>query len=536
MSGRPRWYPKRLLDIGVQGDTEWKLIDTSSCSPASPSYMTLSYRWGSLPALKLTRSTAQAFHCGMPFLNLPQVYKDTVKVAHWFSVRYLWIDSLCIFQDSYEDWEKESSVMQDIYANSACNIAATASMNPEGGLFRRRRLEDVQPRYLRATLICSDEENYCIFDASYWDRQVATSPLHRRGWVFQECLLAPRVLHFGEDQILWECSMDRKCEAFPRGVPLLRSLRNSGMFSRSVDLDLQTTSSLSRHAFEFWNKIIESYSLCELTKPSDKLVALSGLAHLFQAATGQEYVAGVWKSRLQEFLDWRVYKPRAKVSTYCAPSWSWASIGGPVQPCGITNGSIYLLSVLDVNVSHSMIDPLGRVLSGSIVVKGLVIEISYHTSDHEGSLRRIEADGKSFLAHIYGDTLNTHFEDETRVYCLALKCYPVHKGNFFHDLALMGLLLHRESQTASEFSRIGHFHLMGTDSIEKFGIRISREKGSPPGYSTVDSSVIKIIWEGWQQSSEYEETVFHIHSRTGDFWPAQIGRIWGFRCLMLTPR
>ena len=495
MSGRSRWYPKRLLDIGVEGDTEWKLINTSNCSLASPIYMTLSYRWGSLPTLKLTRSTAQAFHCGMPFLNLPQTYKDTVKVARRFSVRYLWIDSLCIFQDSYEDWERESSAMQDIFANSACNIAATASINPEGGLFRRRRLKNVQPGYLIASLLCSDEEKYCIFDALHWDRQITTSPLHRRGWVFQECLLAPRVLYFGEDQILWECFMDKKCEAFPQGVPLLRTLKDLEMFSRSLNPNLQTTTPpLSQNAFDFWNKIIESYSLCELTKPKDKLVALSGLSHLFQAATGQEYIAGVWKSHLKEFLDWRVYKPRAKFSSaYYAPSWSWASIDGPVQPCGITNDKVYLIDVLDAEVLHSVVDPLGQVFGGSITVKGLVIEASYRSSGNEGSLRRLEADDKSFLAHIYGDTLDTHFEDGTRLSCLALSCYPVHNGNYFYDLALMGLLLQREPQTASEFSRTGHFHLMGIDAIEEFGIRISRENASPLGYSIVDFLVITII-------------------------------------------
>ena len=126
-------------------------------------------------------------------------------------------------------------------------------------------------------------------------------------------------------------------------------------------------------------------------------------------------------------------------------------------------------------------------------LKVFVLKTSYHTSAHEGSLRRLEADGKSFLAHIYGDTLDVHFGEGTYFYCLALKYYPVHKGNFFHDFALMGLLLQQEPQTASEFSRIGHFHLMGMDAIERFGIRISRENAPPPGYSAVDSSVIKII-------------------------------------------
>lgn len=217
---------------------------------------------------------------------------------------------------------------------------------------------------------------------------------------------------------------------------------------------------------------------------------------MFQAVTGQEYIAGLWKSHLVEYLDWRVYKPRAKISSeYRAPSWSWASVDGPVQPCGITIGSTYLVNVLKVNVSHSKIDPLGQVLSGFIVVKGLVVETSYHSVGHEGSLRTLSADNKSFSAHVYEDNLNIHFRDRDIVYCLALKCYPVYNGNFFENLALMGLLLHRKSQSTSDFFRVGHFHLNGRDAIRKFGVYIYRKTESSTRYSLVNSSVIRLFLE-----------------------------------------
>jgi len=88
-----------------------------------------------------------------------------------------------------------------------------------------------------------------------------------------------------------------------RHIPLIRTLKNLELFSYPADTNTNTNSPLSRDAFEFWNQIVDAYSQCELTRSNDKLIALSGLAHLFQAVTGEEYIAGLWKSRLKESLD-----------------------------------------------------------------------------------------------------------------------------------------------------------------------------------------------------------------------------------------
>ena len=66
-SKRSKWHLTRLIDIGAKDDREWKIINTSERSLASPNYVILSYQWRSSPALKLTCSTTQAFYRGMPF-------------------------------------------------------------------------------------------------------------------------------------------------------------------------------------------------------------------------------------------------------------------------------------------------------------------------------------------------------------------------------------------------------------------------------------------------------------------------------------
>ena len=98
-----------------------------------------------------------------------------------------------------------------------------------------------------------------------------------------------------------------------------------------------------------------------------------------------------------------------------------------------------------------------------------------------------------FSAFVYCDTSDTHLEGGTLVHCLALKSYPTSYGGFSDNSALMGLVLQRESETASELSRIGHFHMNGVDAIERFGIYISSENTPLLTYSTIESSFIKII-------------------------------------------
>lgn len=38
-----------------------------------------------------------------------------------------------------------------------------------------------------------------------WHQEITGAKLCGRGWVFQERLLAPRVLHFAKRQLWWEC-------------------------------------------------------------------------------------------------------------------------------------------------------------------------------------------------------------------------------------------------------------------------------------------------------------------------------------------
>jgi len=99
----PKWFPTRLLNIGVTGDLEYRLLITSDDIFEPVDYMTLSYRWGDLDFIKLTCANIEELRLGKAISELPQTFIDAIVVARYFSIRYIWIDALCIFQDSKQD-------------------------------------------------------------------------------------------------------------------------------------------------------------------------------------------------------------------------------------------------------------------------------------------------------------------------------------------------------------------------------------------------------------------------------------------------
>lgn len=219
-SSTSKWLPTRLVDIGFEGDHQWRLIETAEeTTDTAQSYMTLSYRWSLHPRLLLLSSNLESFQFGNPIEQLPLTFRDAVVVARHFGVRYLWIDCLCIIQNSDNDWEAEAPMMRDVYANSLCNIAASASRDPDGGLFRERDPKKIRPWMVKSTLSSGSMEKHFMLSCGYWETQLMHGGLHERGWVFQECFLAPRVLYFAKNQVLWECSETHGCEAFPEGIP-----------------------------------------------------------------------------------------------------------------------------------------------------------------------------------------------------------------------------------------------------------------------------------------------------------------------------
>ena len=51
-------------------------------------------------------------------------------LTNYLKFEYVWIDALCIMQDSRDDWAMEAQVMHQIYENSECTLSRSTISAP----------------------------------------------------------------------------------------------------------------------------------------------------------------------------------------------------------------------------------------------------------------------------------------------------------------------------------------------------------------------------------------------------------------------
>lgn len=388
--------PSRVLDVGPpDGAVEPFLLE--SCESAGL-YTTLSHCWGGEVPLTTTTTTLESRKLCILYLSLPRTFQDAVIMTRKLRIRYLWIDSLCILQDSRADWEKESTVMGEIYASGYLNIAARGATNAGSGCFISRVPEPPACRLIYESPDRSATGSMYIRDPSYQIERLKDAPLDKRGWVLQERLLAPRIVHYGRQQLYWECSevtsrqdgkhYDVTTDDLRAGVNFKQSLdfNATGPFSSIVDPPMPDKQSQPRQViaarFLQWYNVVAEYSTRRLTFSTDKLPAIAGIAKAFHTRFDATYIAGLWKEDLIAGLAWTLGSPGAEVISGTLPTWSWARWKGDIRFWSQTIG--LPLRVLDDSCSLvtlecaplSPLNPYGDVCA-KLYVRGRILLVTY---------------------------------------------------------------------------------------------------------------------------------------------------------------
>jgi hypothetical protein len=241
------------------------------------------------------------------------------------------------------DWRSESGKMASVYTNAVMTIAIDSSEDSDGGCFRpidlakslpgAIRLEGTLSNGMPTTLIVPeiiDAMKGGDFDTG--PKALTRAPLSTRAWAYQERILSPRIVHFTNDTLIWECRKE------------YQSLWNilSPPTPNGVIRDAKKRTLLDRWYLE----VVLEYSGRHLTFETDKLPALAGLARIFHALLQLPYLAGIWvdPDNIGHALSWKPVCPnmfnldeywRTTNDSGC-PTWSWASMA-----CGASyNGSV----------------------------------------------------------------------------------------------------------------------------------------------------------------------------------------------------
>ena len=212
-----KYVPSRLLDLQPEGMEVGSFVLLEATKGQSHySYACLSHRWGGVQPLKLLLNNLDHFKRGMSQSKLPETFRDAAKVCGWMGIRYLWIDSLCIVQDSEIDWIQASTCMGRVFRNSVLTIAATSAANCTSGLFCQR-----DPFLHKATYLTQGSNDpsektpnrRIVVDPWIWQDEVELSAWNCRAWVLQvssHCIAENVLLIYelgkasvAKDSLLW---------------------------------------------------------------------------------------------------------------------------------------------------------------------------------------------------------------------------------------------------------------------------------------------------------------------------------------------
>lgn len=195
--------PIRVLDVGsIANDRICLLVSKDR----KTRYAALSYCWGGKQEVVANEGSWEAMTRGIATSMLPKTIQDAVTVTRKLGLQYLWVDSLCIKQDSIEDWASESSKMGDVYGKATVTIAAAGASTCSAGCFIQdssnpaRFIEEIRLRLpdLSIGAIALRVQNSYSYDT-------LEDPLNQRAWALQERLLSPRLLIYGLENLSWQC-------------------------------------------------------------------------------------------------------------------------------------------------------------------------------------------------------------------------------------------------------------------------------------------------------------------------------------------
>ncbi|KAG8665371.1 hypothetical protein FPOAC2_10449 [Fusarium poae] len=398
--------PHRVLDVG--GETNNQILLHISEGQIAP-YVALSHCWGSSPVLQTTTNNIADHTQAISFQSLPRNFQDAIAVTRSIGLRYIWIDSLCIIQDEKGDWETESSGMASIYNNAYLVLAASQAGESSHGFLERKDidLETTVQLDPKNSIKVAEIKNPDSTTSEIYSRpistdptsgksrhrwKITTSPLNQRGWVLQENILARRIIHFTKSEMIWECVQCLKCECMEIEADdseatdwsefnMVRNGRTASLHGKNI-VEFRKTNDL----YMQWRKMIDLYGRLILTKDTDRLPALSGLAKLCQSYGTGNYLAGIWENDLLVSLVWSIRwdEPVQSWSEYMAPSWSPFSVGYIKRYDGLVEAGYWYCQhetwhakwgerqahVLDAQCTPAGSDPTGAVKDGFLILWG----------------------------------------------------------------------------------------------------------------------------------------------------------------------
>ncbi|KAG8526410.1 uncharacterized protein KY384_000003 [Bacidia gigantensis] len=285
--------------------------------------------------------------------------------------------------------------MGDTYGNSTVTIAADSAEDSSKGCFFPRNALGIKPCMAKVFgRFCIIQRHANDVEEIFGKSMTVGLPLHERAWVLQEQILACRTIGFQKDQVHWRCSNLLGVEAHPQGLPgMPHQLQDYRSHLQGIINGTGLYPGLRKtEAYGFWYRSVMDFTTRKLTIPSDKLVAISGIASKMAVSVKDDYIAGLWRSDIHIGLLWvaggtigfPMELPARRTETYRAPSWSWASIEGFISYTHVIPSLDVpkevlkqpLLDIIDYDINQSAVRSLSsQETFAAIRAKGYLLRI-----------------------------------------------------------------------------------------------------------------------------------------------------------------
>ena len=373
--------PTRIIDCS--DPTRPKLHISGDGENAS--YLVLSYVWGEEHAHCTTTANVDTYKLGIDPGSLPQTIQDAMHTTRSLGLQYLWVDALCILQDSEEDKAQEVARIGTTFRNAYFTIVAATTRNAGEG-FLHNRAPPSPPDILLPFRFPDGQVGKLWLSPAWRQYDSSSEPINQRAWCLGERLLSPRALVFASHTLQYQCKTATINVGDAVCAPTVTRRLPDILFRTDAELSKPLTQDEMKTLQYAWTETVAEYSQRALTLPEDKLVAFAPIAELFQRAWRAEYLAGLWRETLIDDLLW--YKNSGtrlgRPDKYRAPSWSWAAIDGRVMPHTaddrLDTGSAETESCEVVSctvTAATSVLPLGEVTAGTLSVRAVMVPATW---------------------------------------------------------------------------------------------------------------------------------------------------------------
>ena len=456
--------PSRLIEVSKNNELRVRIVEGVK---ESVRYAALSHRWvsGPMPAWVTRRDTLDPRCTWFQADFLSASILDAIKITRRIDLDYVWIDSLCIIQDSADDWNREAGKMANVYAHAYVTLFADRAEDDNHGFLAPRevfsstsiplRRENDSPVNIRVRKSSTDTWKYPQ-GALFTSDTKESSSLSERAWILQERILSRRKLHFGSHQVYWMCREHVVAE--DGDVP--------NMWSSNDELDvynMMRASEVTERTLQYgWQALVTLYSSLQLTYTEDKLPALSGLAKVFGIISRRDYIAGIWKQSFATDLAWYVGikdpdEKSFRPASYRAPSFSWASVDDQIRLKKFDAEDRNSPDVVDVALTSCDIDLVGtdlfgKVRSGMIVLHGLTRK-AIHIGPYTTAIRDTDKEYHPLYNLEMAPIGSMHSDTREEIPHGAVTCLKLFGGTI--DVFLVLLPVSPEDEDCNIFKRVG---------------------------------------------------------------------------------